>query len=266
MGVRLRCSVLGVGVVVLTLAGVGCRSGSSGGGTQTSTSARSTPSSNVTAITGSATTPVGNVNGGNAELNTLAQQFASGTFQAQYQMMSTSDSNGAMTIYKQGVGKIRFDVTSSAGGNNVALTAIESPSGSVFCLQDAGALAPILGTAPGEGVCFNGDPTNGGASVTNLTGVFKNFSTSSASVTGTSSRTIAGAEAKCFDYDSTGASATDETCFSNTGVLLYDKTTTAGDTTTIEAIRVQGSVPDSVFDAPYQIKSLPGSADTTNVP
>lgn len=265
MHLRRRCSAFVVGIAVLILASVGCRGGGSASGTQTSTSAGSTPSSNATVITGSATTAVGNINVGNAALNTLAQQFSSSTFQAQYQMTSTSG-DGAMTIYKQGAGKIRFDITSSADGNNVTLTAIQSASGSVFCLPDAGALAPILGTAPGEGVCFNGDPTNGGASVTDLTDVFKNFSASSASVTGTSSRTIAGDEAKCFDYDSAGASATDETCFSNSGVLLYDMTTTADDTTSIEAIQVQESVPDSVFDVPYQIKSLPGAADTTNTP
>jgi hypothetical protein len=230
------------------------------GGSSAKTKTPSTSAPGTTAAAGK-TAPAGGGNSADAKaLNSVAQKFGSSTFKADYKLSSTGGDqpvDGTMTMFKQGADKFRFDVTSTQDGQPVALTLIETKDNNVFCLQDAGQLAPILGVDAGKGVCFKNDPTSGAGGIDDITNTFKNLSTSDVTVSGKSSRTIAGQSAQCFDYTTASAGETNETCFSNDGVPLYDKTVSSSDTTTLEATQVAGSVQSSDFNVPYVVKDLP---------
>ncbi|MDE3095158.1 MAG: hypothetical protein KGK07_04050 [Chloroflexota bacterium] len=202
-------------------------------------------------------------------LAALGQKFAASTFNAQYTLTSSGGSqplNGTMTMYKQGGDKFRFDIAGRQGGQDVSLTLIETKDASVFCLQDAGELAPVLGVQAGKGVCFKNETAGGTTRLTDITNTFKNLSAGGAVVTGKSTRTIAGQAAQCFQYKNNAAAETDETCFSADGVLLYDRTRSSADSTTVEATQVQGAVRASDFNVPYAIKQLPDLGNATPAP
>jgi hypothetical protein len=253
-------------VAALGFALAACGGGSKKDTKNTATSGTPASSSSTPAAgkTASGTTK-GNSDDAKA-LNSVAQKFASSTFKAEYNLSSTGSDqpvDGKMTMTKKGSDKFRFDVTSTQDGQPVALTLIETKDNSVFCLQDAGELAPILGVDQGKGVCFKNDPTNGVGGIDDITSTFKNLATSDVTVTGKSSRTIAGQNAQCYNYSTASTGETNETCFSNDGVPLYDKTVSGSDTTTLEATKLDSGVQDSDFDIPYEVKDFPNIADAT---
>ncbi|MHB8376554.1 MAG: hypothetical protein ACYDEB_06310 [Dehalococcoidia bacterium] len=209
------------------------------------------------------------LSGDASELSSLGQKFAASTFKGQYTLTSSGGSqplDGTMTMYKQGGDRFRFDVSSKQGSQDLSLTLIETKDASVFCLRDAGELAPVLGVQPGKGVCFKNGPASGAARLTDITNTFKNLSAGQITVTGKSTRTIAGQAAQCFQYKNNATAETDETCFSGGGVLLYDRTHSGADSTTFEATRVEGAVQASDFNVPYEIKQLPSLGNGTPAP
>ncbi len=258
-----RSVVLVAALVALAVTLAACGGSKSGAKTP---AAGATPAASDVTPAASAAPPGGGTAGA---LAALGQKFAASTFKATYTLTSSGGSqplNGAMTMYKQGGDKFRFDVTSKQGGQDVSLTLIETKDASVFCLQDAGELAPVLGVQAGKGVCFKNGTANGATRLTDIINTFKDLSAGGAVVTGKSTRTIAGQAAQCFQYKNNAAAETDETCFSADGVLLYDRTQSTADKTTIEATQVQGAVQASDFKIPYAIKQLPDLGNATPAP
>lgn len=252
-----RSMILLTAAAALSIALAAC--GGSNSSAKTKTASTSAPGTTA-AASNTATQGAGGNSADAKALNNVAQKFGSSTFKAEYKLTSTGSNqpvDGTMTMFKQGADKFRFDVTSTQDGQPVALTLIETKDNNVFCLQDAGQLAPILGVDAGKGVCFKNDPTSGAGGIDDITNTFKNLSTSDISVKSKSTRTIAGQSAQCFDYTTASAGETNETCFSNDGVPLYDKTVSSSDTTTLEATQVAGSVQSSDFNVPYEVKDLP---------
>lgn len=194
------------------------------------------------------------------ELDALAAKFSKTSFKADYTLTSTSSEeplNGTLVLYKDGADRFRFDITSQQDGQNTTLTLIDDKDSSIFCLDDAGDLAPILGVEPGKGVCIKNDPNDSAGGLTDVLQNFKDLASSDTTVTNKSTRDIAGQDARCFDYQSKGSSDRNQTCFSSDGVPLYDNSQSDSDTTTMEATRLEGTVPPDAFKVPYEIKELP---------
>jgi hypothetical protein len=198
-----------------------------------------------------------------AELNQLSDKFSKSTFKAQYKLSSTGGDqplDGTLVMFKDGADRFRFDITSKQqGAADVALTLIDTKDASVFCLQDAGDLAPILGVDKGKGVCLKNDPTNSAGGLADITQNFKDLASSDTTVTNKSTRSIAGQDARCFDYKTKGSNDTNQTCFSADGIPLYDKSVSSTDTTVMEATSVEGAVQASDFNVPYEVKEIPGA-------
>lgn len=250
-------------VCVLAAAMAAALAGCSGGGKSPANSAAA-----ACGGTGKSATPAAASNNIDvSELNALAKRFCDASFKAQYNLSGTGTSplNGTMTLLKGGQNRFRFDVTTAQDGTPTSLTSIQTKSRSVFCLQDAGELAPLLGLEPGKGVCFNNDPTSGASGLQDLTDTFQQLAGGDVTVTGKSTRTVAGQQGQCYAFTDNSTGDKSETCFSADGVPLYDRTTTAADSTTIEATSVQPTVNDSDFNIPYQVKDLP-SLDGTSTP
>ena len=243
---------------VLGLAMTAC----SGGGNKNKTPAAS-------GSPGAASTTSSGKNSDAKELDSLAQKFTNTSFKANYTLTSTSSEqplDGTLVLYKDGADRFRFDITSQQNGQNTTLILIDTKDASLFCLQDAGDLAPLLGVEPGKGVCIKNDPTDSAGGLADILQNFKDLGSSDTTVTNKSTRDIAGQSARCFDYKTKDSGDVNETCFSNDGVPLYDKSQSSGDTTIMEATQIQGSVQSSDFNVPYEVKALPDMGSDTPAP
>ena len=77
---------------------------------------------------------------------------------------------------------------------------------------------------------------------------------------------IVGQDAQCYHYKNNQTNETSDTCFSNDGIPLYDKTDSGTETTTVEATAINSGVQSSDFTLPYEVKDLPDLGDSTTTP
>jgi hypothetical protein len=184
-----------------------------------------------------------------------AEKFVDASFKATYDatFSEAEGAPGSFTMYKSGTDKFRFDATSTVEGVEMEFIFISAGDTSGFCLTDAGELGALLGVEPGEGVCFDSDPTQGGFGT--LSDQLNQFEDEElADAEGLPDREVAGETVKCGrDADVDGAST--EVCFTNDGVLAYLK---ADDGTEFSATDFGDAPSDSDFELPYKVKDFPG--------
>jgi hypothetical protein len=87
----------------------------------------------------------------------------------------------------------------------------------------------------------------------------KALTDTSVNVLSTSSRNIAGEDAKCYTVSAPDIQGQAEMCLSGEGVPLYAKETAVGAETTMEATDVSRDVSDSDFEPPYPISDISGT-------
>jgi hypothetical protein len=250
-------------IAALALAIAGCKGGKS---SSDRTATAQAGGAARTAPAGKTSAPESAGGGGGVasadELDAVASRFERSIFKADYRLSSSGGDNpfdGAMTLYKSGNDRFRFDINATQDGQPVQLVLIDTADVSAFCLQNAGDLGALLGVPDDQGVCFRNDPTAGAGGIQDLADSFKNLSSADVNVTGKSSRQILGQDTTCYAYTDNRTGDVSETCFSGDGVPLYDKTTSGAETTTIEATQVAGSVADGDFTPPYELRDLPST-------
>jgi hypothetical protein len=242
----------------MLVAAVGAYACSGGGGSKTPT-----PGGSSAGATG------GNASTVSPELTNITNKFSASSFKGDYKLTTTGGDtplDGTLTLYKDGPDKLRYDVRSTEDGQDVKITLIDTKDISAFCLENAGELAALLGLDPGQGVCFKNDPTDDTGGIGDLTSAFKELSSGDTEVLNHSTRQIIGQDAQCYHYRNNQTSETSDTCFSNDGVPLYDKTDSGSETTTVEATSIGAGVQSSDFNLPYEVKDLPDLGDSGNTP
>lgn len=226
--------------------------------------AGSTPSGAATspgAATSTATRD-GASGGGSDDIKAVAKKFSESTFRANYRLTSTTTPDGGigdgqMVLYKQGEQRFRFDVKTTQDGKDISVIFIQNDNNkSLFCLGDAGELGALFGIESGQGVCVNSD-TSEANPVGSISETFADLASENISVLETSKRTIVGREADCFRAKDDRTAAINTICFSGDGALLYAKGE-GSDMSEIEATDVSAEVNDIDFNAPYEIKDIPG--------
>jgi hypothetical protein len=249
-------------LALLSLAAAACGGGtSSADKTRTAAAGAGTTPDTSDSPAAGATSP-GGAGEGDEALRDIRTKFVDATFKATYLMRSPSDpdlDNARLTLEKRGRDRLRIELASTQSGENVSIIAIETPDVAVFCLNNAGELGALFGVEPGEGVCFNNDPT-GGTPVESIRASLTDLEDPDTQLIDRSQRTIAGRRADCYTTrDSAGD--TEIGCFDEDGVLLYAETA-GSDASTLEAQSVSRDVNDNDFTPPYEIKDLPGFGDT----
>lgn len=266
-----RLAVLVIVACAASLAACG------GGGSKSSTPTAATPgqpaATSAAGQTPGATSPASNTPASditpNAEIQAVVQKFAAATFKGTYNLKTTNADtsaleDGQLVLYKQGDTRLRFEVTVKRDGVDSQIIFIQNGATSVFCLKDAAEFGAIFGIPPGQGLCFN---SNAGADnpVGSLGSSFSDIENADVTVLDRSQRTIAGKDGDCYRLQDNQTSAITAACFSSDGVILYSKDE-GGDVSEIEATDISGTVSDSDFDPPYEVRDLGdtgiGAADT----
>ena len=198
---------------------------------------------------GAGTTPA--AGGGGGDFSGLAEKFGKSTFKVTYQLSGAGAgiTGGSMTWYKKG-DNLRIDMTSESGGQQASLIMITLSDKSYLCTS-----TPELG---GGGSCFV-TPSSEGTGVSEMvSGLESTLSDPSVDIVSTSSRKIAGEDAKCYTMQSPDEGEA-EICMSSEGVPLFSKETVEGAETTMEATAFSHDVSDSDFEPPYPVsEELPG--------
>jgi hypothetical protein len=177
---------------------------------------------------------------GGGELSGLADKFGKATFKVTYQL-STGGANptqGSITWYKKG-DNLRMDIAGGILGQEVSSILIIRPDNSYIC---------------SGGSCFEAAGVAGGYSAL-VTQFEKALTDPSVNVLSTSSRNIAGEDAKCYTVSGPDIEGQAEMCLSGEGVPLYAKEMAVGAETTMEATDVSRDVSDSDFEPPYPVTS-----------
>jgi hypothetical protein len=239
-----------------------------GGGSSSNKTPAATARSGGTAAAGAtsaptapaaATTGASGGDGSTAELKTILKKFVDASFRGTYTISGGTDaesmSDGKLVMYKDGTARIRFDISGTQNGQHVSLTLIDNDGKTVLCLNDAGDLGALLGVVDGKGVCFNSDPKDTSSNpAASLTQSLTDLESGDVTLVSKSTRKIVGRGATCFVTKSASSDGTEEECFSSDGVVLFSST---GGGSTIEATEIGGSVADSDFDPPYEVRDLP---------
>jgi hypothetical protein len=175
---------------------------------------------------------------GGGEFGGLADKFGKATFKVTYQVSTggATPTQGSITWYKKG-DNLRMDIAGGILGQQVSSVLIIRPDISYIC---------------SEGSCFEVPAIAGGYSAL-VTQVEKALTDPSVNVLSTSSRNIAGEDAKCYTVSGPGIEGQAETCLSGEGVPLYAKEMALGVETTMEATDVSRDVSDSDFEPPYPV-------------
>jgi hypothetical protein len=183
---------------------------------------------------------------GGGEFGDLIGKFNQATFKVTYQLSGdgANATQGSMTWYKKG-DNLRMDMTDEAGGQQTSAIFIEGPDKSYFCSN-----GPEVG---GGSSCF-AVPAGQGTGVSDIAAGLENTLTDpNVDIVSTSSRKIAGEDAKCYTIRSPDVEGESEICLSNEGVPLFTKETVEGVETTMEATDFSRDVSDSDFEPPYPV-------------
>lgn len=177
---------------------------------------------------------------GGSEFSGLADKFGKVTFKVTYQLSTggATPTQGSITWYKKG-DNLRMDIAGGILGQQTSSILIIRPDTSYVC---------------NEGSCFESPTVAGGYSVL-VTQFEKALTDPSVNVLSTSSRNIAGEDAKCYTVSGPDVEGQAEMCLSGEGVPLYAKQIAVGAETTMEATDVSRDVSDSDFEPPYPVTS-----------
>jgi hypothetical protein len=182
---------------------------------------------------------------GGGEFSSLADKFANATFKVTYQLSTggATPTQGSITWYKKG-DNLRMDIAGGILlGQQASSVLIIRPDTSYICT---------------EGSCFTPPTITGGYSV--LVTQFETALTDpGVDVLSTSSRNIAGEDAKCYTVSGPNIQGQVEMCLSGEGVPLYAKQFAVGAETTMEATEVSRDVSDSDFEPPYPLSDITGT-------
>ncbi len=250
--------------VALTFAAAACGGGSKSSSTATPGAAQPSSQSGATSSAGATATSAGGGSGGGSdEVKAVTKKFADATFKGTYKLTAAPSvtgggalENGQMVLYKQGGNRFRFDVTAVQDGKDLQIIFIETDSVSVFCLKDAGDFGAVFGVTAGQGLCFNSN-TGGQNPVGSISQTFSDLENADVTVLEKSKRNIAGKDGTCFRAKDNKTAQISTECFASDGAILYAKTE-GDDTSEIEATDISGSVKDSDFNPPYEVKDVPG--------
>jgi hypothetical protein len=181
---------------------------------------------------------------GGGELSGLADKFGKVTFKVTYQVSTggATPTQGSITWYKKG-DNLRMDIAGGILGQQVSSILIIRPDTSYIC---------------SEGSCFKPPAIAGGYSAL-VTQFEKALTDPSVNVLSTSSRNIAGEDAKCYTVSGPDTKGQAEMCLSGEGVPLYVKEIAVGTETTMEATDVSRDVSDSDFEPPYPVSDISGT-------
>lgn len=189
------------------------------------------------------------------ELQAVAVRFGEARFRGEYTLTGAAEDDfgeGTLVMYKDGAERIRFDLSAEQDGETTEIVLIETPDASAFCLRNAGEFGLLLGIPEGDGVCFNDDPSGGGAS--EFSNIVDEIEAGGLEIVERSERTIAGEDAAC--YRARNASGeTSDICFSDDAFLLA---AIEPDGSGIEATGVSDQIEDGDFELPYEVSELPG--------
>jgi hypothetical protein len=192
---------------------------------------------------------------GGSEFTGLADKFGKATFKVTYQLSGggATPSQGTMTWYKKG-DNMRMDIAGEVQGQQENVILIIRPDTSYYCTS-----APEVGEG---GTCFSA-PSEAGQGVTQTAAELeKTLTDPSVDVLSTSSRNIAGEDAKCYTVSSPNIEGQAEMCLSGDGVPLSTKETAGGVETTMEATDFSHDVSDSDFEPPYPVSAMPTGTET----
>jgi hypothetical protein len=265
----LTIGFVALGALTLAAFALAACGGDDDKGTSTATTAASgsaattaASGSSKTAAGGSATAASsaspgsGQVTGSGADaLKALAKDLTNKTYKVSYDMTLISDeetTKGVLTLYhKPPKDAFSFNITDSPDGAQMTAY-IDDGKNTLTC----------FGETATEGTCLKA--TSDGtaspfASVYSADAILSQL-TDSVEVTDAGSKTIAGADSKCFNVKEQDGSVS-VACFSKSdGLLTSVQGTNAGDTTKIVATSISTSVDDSVFSAPkgYDVQDTTG--------
>jgi hypothetical protein len=176
----------------------------------------------------------------------LAGKFGKSTFKVTYQLSGggAAATQGSMTWYKKG-DNLREDFEADGGGQQGNVILIIRPDTSYYCTE-------MPETGEGD-TCFS-VPTEAGGGVGDMVAELeKTLTDPNLEVVSTSSRKIAGEDAKCYTVRSPDIEGEAERCMSGDGVPLFWRETTQGVETTMEATDFSRDVSDSDFEPPYPV-------------
>jgi hypothetical protein len=196
-----------------------------------------------------------------ADLQSRAAIFNSGRFDVTYELRASSgqpDTDLTVRLIWDGLDHTKVETQGVLSGRQIMsppLTLIESSGeGPVVCSSDAATLGVTADRA--GGVCVTGSKANNAADVIELMVSAPMLPVAGSSVeadltiSGTTSRTIAGRRARCFDAGSIAA----EWCFGDDGTLAFARTADErGQTIQIEAKSYGPTPTDADFAPPYPV-------------
>ena len=190
---------------------------------------------------------------GGGDFGDLAAKFGRATFKVTYQVSGgTGMTEGSMTWYKKG-DNLRIDFEGEAEGQQMNTVFIMLPDKSYLCTE-----VPERG---GGGSCFATTGATGQGAGEIAAELENTLTDPNVDIVSTSSRKIAGEDAKCYTVRSSEIEGESEICLSEEAVPLFTKETVEGAETSMEATDFSRDVSDSDFEPPYpvseEIPSLP---------
>jgi hypothetical protein len=189
---------------------------------------------------------------GAEEFAALFRNFATATFRVTWQMETTFDGEsftGEMTWYQDSPNqRHRFDFDSAGMGFEGSMTMIQTADDTLTCFD---------GTCLSAGAMpMFDDPAE------DLTEQFEELEQQAlaGNIRPAGTRTIAGTQAICFEFDAGAIDDDDGTvvaCISPEGVPLYSEWESVDGRSLMEATSYSTSVSDSDFEPPYPVMTLP---------
>jgi len=183
---------------------------------------------------------------GGGEFSGLAEEFGKSTFKVTYELSGAGAgvTEGSMTWYKKG-DNLRMDMSGEFEGEQTSAIFIMRSDKSYFCTNAAGM---------GEGgFCFETPGTEGEGIGQIATELENTLADPNVDIVSTSTRKIAGEDAKCYTVQSPDIEGESEVCMSGEGVPLYSKSTVEGGEVIMEATDFSRDVSDGDFEPPYPI-------------
>ena len=246
MPVRLLASVFAVASLLASACG---------GAAAPSAAATAAPSAQAAAATSAAATAApaataaGTANPDQALID-LLRSGKTGAYKVTYTMSQTGGGTTSTGTISQAHKPpfFRTDMTVGDGGQTQTFTTIVRPEGTFLCAALTGAPACFsfgAGGAGGLGVPSAPDPIPDDLTGWNLVP--------------SSSRSIAGQQARCFSFSGAAAAGAETTgCYSKEGIPLLVSSKAAGTEVTMTATAFSTTVSDADFTLPFPVQKLPG--------